>query len=195
MNLFVVGEWDRSLSWRHNNLGSSSSWWWTRHAVLYCESYRFVFWLAVATFVGAACLLKRVGYFHTREEMYLRAEERKNRRDVPKSSKKGSDNWKQVCVCFCFGLVGKCSIFGTRWERAIPIETRCCCSWNRSVSRSTDAKWIMLAMVVHSCIKNLQTQKLNLRHFSLLLENLQCVYEWVFPPHLHKLHLLSWDQL
>ncbi len=188
MNLFVVGEWDRSRSWRHNNPGSSSnsssSWWWTRHAVLYCGNYRFVFWFALATFVGAACLLvvfKRIGYFHTREEMYLRAQERKNRRDVPKSSKKGSGNWKQVCVCVCvfvcFGLVGKCSIYGTRWERAIPIETRCCCSWNRSVSRSTDAKWIMLAMVVHSCIKNLQTQKLNLRHFSLLLENLQCLYE------------------
>jgi hypothetical protein len=51
------------------------------------------FWFAVATFVGAACLLvvfKRIGYFHTRD--YLRAQERKNRRDVPKSCKKGSDN-------------------------------------------------------------------------------------------------------
>jgi len=123
MNLFVVGEWDRSRSWRHNNPGSSSnsssSWWWTRHAVLYCGNYRFVFWFALATFVGAACLLvvfKRIGYFHTREEMYLRAQERKNRRDVPKSSKKGSGNWKQVCVCVCVCLFWACWEMQHIWD-------------------------------------------------------------------------------
>lgn len=120
MNLFVVGEWDRSRSWRHNNPGgssSSSSWWWTRHAVHYCGSYRFVFWFAVATFVGAAFLLvvfNRIGYFHTREEMYLRAQERKNRRDVPKSSKKGSDNWKQMCVCVCV-----CRLPKMKWKHVL----------------------------------------------------------------------------
>jgi hypothetical protein len=39
-----------------------------------------------------ACVFKRIGYFHTRGEMYLRAHETKNERDVPKSCKKGSDN-------------------------------------------------------------------------------------------------------
>jgi hypothetical protein len=116
MNLFLVGEWDRSRSWRHNNPGgSSSSWWWTRHAVLYCESYRFVFWFAVATFVGAAWLLvvsKRIGYFHTREEMYLRAKGRKNRRDVPRVPRKVRTT-ESKCVCFfVLGLLGNAAYMG-----------------------------------------------------------------------------------
>ncbi len=76
---------------------------------------------------------------------------------------------KHMVFCgFC-----KCSKYGTRWGRMIQRETRCCCSWSRSVWRSTGERWSVPVMPVHSCIKILLIPKLNWQHFSLPLEILQ----------------------
>ncbi len=76
---------------------------------------------------------------------------------------------KHMVFCgFC-----KCSKYGTRSGRMIQRETRCCCSWSRSVWRSTGERWSVPAMPVHSCIKILLIPKLNWQHFSLPLEILQ----------------------
>ncbi len=77
---------------------------------------------------------------------------------------------------FCGLLLQMHSTYGMRWEKAIQTETRCCCSWSRSVLRSTDARWTTPAMLVHSSIRTLQMQRLSIQHFSLLWENPQFLY-------------------
>ncbi len=79
-------------------------------------------------------------------------------------------------IIFCGVLLQMHNTYGLRWEKVIQIETRCCCSWSKNVLKSIDARWTMLAMLMHSSIRILQMQRLNFQHFSLLWENPQFLY-------------------